>query len=81
MGRALDSLGSAGTQEALARLATAGLASAAPAAREPEADNVRPIKTQRKSSSSESYWQALAERQAVEILRLQARIAELEQRR
>lgn len=31
--------------------------------------------------SGENYWQALAERQAVEILRLNARIAELEQRR
>lgn len=33
------------------------------------------------TSSGGSYWQTVAERQAVEILRLQARIAELEQRR
>lgn len=33
------------------------------------------------AGSGESYWQALAERQAVEILRLQARIAELEKRK
>jgi hypothetical protein len=51
-----------------------------PPAREPKPDNVRPIQPQQKSSSSDRYWQELAERQAVEILRLQARIAELENR-
>jgi hypothetical protein len=54
--------------------------SAGPAARQPKLDNVRTIQPRRKPSSSERYWQELAERQAVEILRLQARIAELEAR-
>lgn len=53
-------------------------ASASPPAAEFAPGNVRPIRKQSAQSSSDRYWQEVAERQAVEILRLQARLAELE---
>lgn len=69
------------TTEAWVRAYMAGApALAASSARELEPGNVRPLQTKRKPSASDRYWQEIAERQAVEILRLQARIAELEQR-